>query len=225
MRSKLGEYYSFAVITMTLVFAGSVFAIDKTHDFQVDLDQEQCLFEILHSPITKLRYPNILSDSIDGKSFAMLKEMDSFCACSVQKRKDELTQKKTDKMSWRFRDKKEGLGKEDQCALAKFSDETMDLYYHVVVSNRFRRDLEETINNRMAQGMRIIASDLSVQGQTTCMESKILKRCTRIKSLRSTYQCIEETTNDPRLMDKISLECPNLIEKTNYKIAGDDLRI
>lgn len=225
MGTRLGEIYFYCAFVTTMVFAGSLFAKDKPHDYQIDLDREQCLFEILRSPITKLRYPDLLADSFNEKHYSMLKEMDAFCGCSVQKRSDEIAQRKNDKMSWRFRDKKDGLGKEDQCALAKFSDETMDLFYHVVVSNRFRRYLEENLNERMTQGIRMVASDLSVQSQTICLESKILKRCTRIKSLRSTYQCIQETTNDPSLMDQLSGACPNLIEKNNYKIAGDNLTI
>lgn len=225
MGIRLGEIFLFCAFMLAHGLTIPLFAKDKTHDFHVNIDQEQCLFEILRSPITKQRYPDLLVDNFDSKSYSMLKEMDSFCACSVTKRKKEITQKKLDKMSWRFRDKKEGLGKEDQCAIASFSDETLDLYYHVVVSNRFRRELEEKLNDRLTKGMRILASHLSVQGQMICVESKILKQCTRIKSLRSTYQCIQETTNDPILMDKISHECPNLIEKNNYRLAGDDLTI
>ena len=225
MRNRLGENFSFCVLLLALGYVGSLFAIDKSPDYHIDIDQEQCLFEILRSPITSHRYPDLLADSFNDKHYRMLKEMESFCSCSIIKRRNEIQQKKHDKMSWRFRDKKEGLGKEDQCAIANFSDETLDLYYHVVVSNRFRRELEEKLNTRLTKGMRILASDLSVQGQMICVESKILKQCTRIKSLRSTYQCILETTSDPQIMDNISSDCPNLIEKTNYKIASEDITI
>lgn len=225
MGIRLGEAFLFCEIILALAFSSLSFAKDKTSDFHVNIDEEQCLFEILRSPITKHRYPNLLAESFNDKNYFILKELDSFCSCSVNKRKSEITQKKIDKMSWRFRDKKEGLEKEDQCAISKFSDETLDLYYHVVVANRFKRELEEKLNKRLTKGMRILASDLSIQGQMICVESKILKRCTRIKSLRSTYQCIQETTSDPILMDELSVKCPNLIEKNNYRLAGDDLTI
>lgn len=229
MRKWLGETYLFCVTAtasvMAMIFTGSVFAIDKTPEYHINIDKEQCLFEILRSPITNYRYPDLLKDTFDSGSYKMLKEMDAFCGCSVKSRREEIVLKKTDRMKWRFRDKKEGLGKEDQCAIANFSDETMDLYFHVIVASRFKRDLEEKLEKRLTQGMRLVASDLSVRDQNVCMESQILRRCTRIKSLRSTFQCIQETTSDPHTMDLISTECPNLIEKNNYKLAGDDLTI
>lgn len=225
MGNRLGVIILFCgILTMTLSPLES-YALTKTQDYKVNIDQDQCLFEILRSPITKHRYPDLLNDSFENKGFSMLSEMDRFCACSVKSRKKELKQKKLDKMSWRFRDKKEGLSKEDQCALEELSDETMNLFFEVIVASRFRRSIEEALGNRMTKGMRILASDLSVQDQMICVESKILQTCTRIKSLRSTYECIEATTSDPLKMDKFSNSCPGLIEKTNYRIAGDDLSI
>jgi hypothetical protein len=214
----------FAVLTMTLGPLES-YALTKTQDYQINIDQDQCLFEILRSPITKHRYPDLLHDNFNNKNYKMLKEMDKFCACSVKSRKEELKQKKIDKMSWRFRDKKEGLSKEDQCALTELSDRSMNLIFEVIVASRFRMHIEEALDSRMTKGMRIIASDLSIQDQMICVESKILQTCTRIKSLRSTYECIERTTSDPTKMDKLSIRCPRLIEKTNYRLARDDLSI
>lgn len=214
----------FAVLTMTLGPLES-YALTKTQDYQVNIDQEQCLFEILRSPITKHRYPNLLHENFDRKTYSILTEMDKFCSCSVKSRSLELKQKKSDKMSWRFRDKKEGLSKEDQCAITELGDKSMSLIYEVIVASRFRRNIEEALDSRMTKGMRIIASDLSIQDQMLCIESKILKTCTRIKSLRSTYECIEETTSDPNKLDTLSSSCPRLIEKTNYTIARDDLSI
>lgn len=225
MGNRLGVCFLFCGILMIFFGPLQAFAKTKTQDYKVNIDQEQCLFEILRSPITKHRYPDLLADNFDHSNYKMLLEMDKFCACSIEKRKDELIQKKTDKMSWRFRDKKEGLSKEDQCAMAEFSDKTLNLFFEVVVASRFRKNIEEALSSRITKGMRIIASDLSVQDQMFCIESNILKKCTRIKSLRSTYECIEDTTSDPIKMDQLSSRCPSLIEKTNYHLAGDDLSI
>ncbi len=225
MGNRLGVCILFCGILMIIFGPLESFALTKSSDYKVNIDQEQCLFEILRSPITKARYPDLLTDQHDNQNYKMITEMDKFCACSISRRADELKQKQLDKMSWRFRDRKEGLSKEDQCAMTELSDKTMDLFFEVIVASRFMRNIEEALDSRMTKGMRIIASDLSVQDQMFCIESKILQTCTRIKSLRSTYECIEETTSDPHKMDILSNQCPRLIEKTNYRIARDDLSI
>lgn len=224
---KYCKYIKIAALLFILNLNGlsPLLAASQSPVYDIDIDKEQCLFEVLRSPITKYRYPKLLTQNFANESYNMLTELNDFCSCSVKTRKAEILQRKVDKMSWRFRDKKQGLAKEDQCAITIFSDETMQLYYQVIVASRFMSELEDKLKNRIGTASRALASNYSFQTQMNCTQEKILRKCTRIKSLRSTYQCIQETVSDPSKMDNILIKCPNLIEKNNYKITSEGLTI
>ncbi|MBT3586200.1 MAG: hypothetical protein HN509_14935 [Halobacteriovoraceae bacterium] len=181
----------------------------------LDLEKVSCIKEILLHPYTKGQYPGLLSEQKIESHYTMLKEIDQFCNCSISKRQVELKLKKRRPIEWHFLDRKKRLGMEDQCAMAKFGDKAMELYYAIIVSTRIRGGLENRLVKRQPTSIRFFASSKSYSERINCLQSKILRRCTRIKSLRNTYQCIEEITASGDKLQKLEDDCPPLIEKEN----------
>ena len=173
--------------------------------------EKRCLREIIKHPLTFKAYPDLLNSEVQSlESFKVLQDMESFCRCRVQGREQEVLKYYKDQIAWSFRDKKDELGKEDQCALSKFNDTSLKLFYHIVVSTRFKYQLQNSLEARRIKGLRRFVSGRSIASQEDCVSSEILKKCTRVKSLQTTYQCIRNATDSLEIVKFVN-KCPGLV--------------
>jgi hypothetical protein len=178
-------------------------------------EQNHCIREIITHPFTNAQYPELLTNRFVTENTKVLKEIDSFCQCTIKNRNNELKLKKVDELAWKFRDRKIQLDQEDQCAQAKFSDNILNLFYAITVSTRITAFLESRLRDRMPASARVFASQKSVQAKNTCMQDAILKKCTRVKSLRNTYRCVEQIMANPRKIDLFGQSCPTFHHRDN----------
>lgn len=199
------------VLSIFILFLNISYSTEIPDSDLLKVTEKRCLKEIIKHPLTFKAYPDLLNSEVQSiESFKVLKDMESFCRCRVQGREQEVLKYYKDRIAWSFRDKDEELGKEDQCALSKFNDTSLKLFYHIVVSTRFKNQLQNSLEERRLRGVRRFVSGRSIASQEDCVSTKILKKCTRVKSLQTTYQCIRNTTSSLELIE-IMNKCPSLV--------------
>jgi hypothetical protein len=149
--------------------------------------------------------------------FSFLKEIDRFCSCQSKHFKIEELEKKSDYFKWSFKDKKLALEKEDQCMAENFSPHAIHTFYTISLSTRLRKYVNLRIKDRLPTSTHFLAEETSVMEKLSCIEEKIIKKCSKVKSLRTTYKCIESMTNRHSNFNEIENECPRF--QQDYRIA------
>ncbi|WP_127714316.1 hypothetical protein [Halobacteriovorax sp. HLS] len=164
---------------------------------------------------TKANYPNLLTNTKHPLYYSFLKEIDKFCFCqSSHQRKDQL-EKKQDFFNWSFKDKKIAFEKEDQCMAENFSSHAIHTFYVISIDTRIKHHLSLRLKHRLPSSSHFIASEESIQEKLSCLEEKIIKRCSKVKSLRTTYKCIENITNLHKSFKEIEAQCPEFQQEFN----------
>ncbi|TNE96427.1 MAG: hypothetical protein EP326_13370 [Deltaproteobacteria bacterium] len=183
-------------------------------------DIEKCIEDIITSRMVIKEYPELLSNQKDDNGYELLLQTDKYCSCQVTRLQGEYELKKNNEIAWSFRDKSIGLGIMDQCALKHYSQSNLNLMYDIMISTKIRRSLEGKLNGRMVAGIRHFASTSSIQNTNLCLQAKIMQKCTKIKSLRSTYTCIQEVTSSGTQMLDFEKNCPTY---STHSLEDEDL--
>lgn len=189
--------------------------LDQTSDF--DTLQFQCIQKITTHPYTIKNYPNLIRDRSKELYFSFLSEIDTFCSCQSKHFKIEEIEKRQDFFKWSFKDKKIGYEKEDQCMAENFSPHAIHTFYVISLRTRLRKQVTLRIKHRLPSSTHFLANENSVLEKFSCIEEKIIKKCSKVKSLRTTYKCIESITNGHSKFNKLESECPGF--QQDYRIA------
>ncbi|MCO4793999.1 MAG: hypothetical protein KC493_09815 [Bacteriovoracaceae bacterium] len=208
------------LITFFLIFSSGVYSKDLFNFPNSDPDVEKCIQTIVLNPMVQRKYPELLTDQKNDVGYKFLTQTDDFCSCKTKRLKSEIRLKKTNNIAWSFRDRSISLGVMDQCAIKHFSRYNLNLIYDIMVSTKMRRSLEGKLNGRMVAGVRHFASTKSIQTRNLCLQAKILRKCTKIRSLRSTYNCIKEVTSSGNQMSSIERNCPSF---STQQLDDEDL--
>ena len=184
---------------------------------------EKCLQEILTSELIKDRFPNLLTNHYENSGYNFLVESDKYCACQAKNMEFEYDLKKKDLFAYKFRDRSPGHAIMDQCSLKHFSKYNLGLYFEMMVSTRIRNNLENKLQGRMIAGVKHFASQGSVRNRLLCLETKILKTCTKIQSILTTYKCVQSHLSNSKEMEVIDKQCPNFksYEEDKFEEMGD----
>ncbi|OUR96614.1 hypothetical protein A9Q84_09725 [Halobacteriovorax marinus] len=148
--------------------------------------------------------------------FEFLGEVDKFCSCQAKHLKKDEIEKRRDYFKWSFKDKKIQFAKEDQCIIENFSPHAIHTFYTISLDTRLRKHLNLRIHHRFPNSTHFLASEQSVVVKLNCLEEKILKKCSKVKSLRSTYNCIQSMTDRQIQFDKIERQCPSFQNDMEY---------
>ncbi|WP_372652782.1 hypothetical protein [Halobacteriovorax sp.] len=168
----------------------------------------QCIQKILNHQFTKTHYPNLTTDQTSSMYYEFLTEIDTFCNCQSTIEKNENREKSRDFFSWSFKDKRVTFEREDQCILKNFSDHAIHTIYTIALDTRLRKHLNLRIKHRLPNSVHHLAADGSVEVKLNCIEEKILRRCSKIKSLRTTYSCIQSSTDSHIEFNYFERQCP-----------------
>ncbi len=209
-----------SLITFFLLLSTGVFSKDLFNFPESHPEIEKCIEDIITNRMVIKEYPELLSNQKDDNGYELLIQTDKYCSCQVDRLKSEYDLKKNNEIAWSFRDKSVGLGIMDQCALKHFSQSNLNLMYDIMISTKIRRSLEGKLNGRMVAGIRHFASTSSIQNRNLCLQAKIMQKCTKIKSLRSTYTCIQEVTTSGAQMLDFEKNCPTF---STHSLDDEDL--
>lgn len=184
---------------------------------------EKCLQEILSSELVKDRFPSLLSNQHDQSGYQFLKEVNLYCQCHAKNLSFEDDLKKKDQIAFEFRDRSKGHAVMDQCSLEHFSKYNLGIYFELIVSTRIRYTVENKLQGRMPAGVRHFASQKSLHQRLLCLETKILKKCTKIQSIHATYRCIQSHFSHTENMEAMGKQCPNFNTKgdENFEAMGE----
>jgi hypothetical protein len=186
---------------------------------------EKCLQEILSSQLIKHKYPDLLTNQHNPSGYQFLKEVDQYCSCHAKNLSFEEDLKKKDYIAFEFRDKSKSHEVMDQCSLNSFSKYNLGVFFEMIVSTRVRHTIENKLEGRMIAGIKHFASEGSVRNRLFCLETKILKRCTKIQSIHSTFKCVGHIISNSNRMDKIGKSCPNFKpldhQEQDFQAMGD----
>jgi hypothetical protein len=200
------------------------YAKDIYKEEDQNFGQEQCLNHLLTHPATKRFYPNLLEDQNNNLYLTFLKEMENYCACyqsNVDKNKKENNLSEID---WRFQVKKVRFDIADSCSMEHFSAHALYHNYYVMIQTYMRNIVTNKLSERMTRGIRSLASTSSIRSRHYCLENKILNHCSKIKSLSSTYKCINSTVSELNKIERFEKQCPGLTNKDNPR-TPEQLRI
>jgi hypothetical protein len=210
----------YSLITFFLLFSNGVFSKDLFNFPEINPEVEKCIERIITNRMIAKEFPELLTNQKDPEGYGFLVQTDKYCSCQVDRLKSEYELKKNNNIAWSFRDRSVSLGIMDQCAIKHFSQNNLKLIYDIMISTKMRRSLEGKLNGRMVAGVRYFASTRSIQNRNLCLQAKIMKKCTKIKSLRSTYTCIQEVTSSgPQMLD-FERGCPNF---STHSMDEEDL--
>lgn len=158
----------------------------------------------------------MLTNQDEPMYYEFLSEVDKFCSCQAKHLKVEAIEKKRDYFSWSFKDKKIQFSNEDQCIVENFSPHAIHTFYAISLDTRLRKHLNLRIHHRFPASTHFLANEQSVVVKFNCLEEKILKKCSKVKSLRSTYNCIQSMTDKQGKFEEIERECPGLHNDMDY---------
>jgi len=202
------------LITFFMLFSTEILSKDLFNFPETNPRVEKCIEGIITNRMIAKEYPELLTNQKDENGYEFLIQTDKFCSCKVEGLKSEYELKKNNEIAWSFRDRTVSLGIMDQCALKYFSQSNLNLIYDIMISTKMRRSLEGKLNGRMIAGVRHFASTSSIQNRNLCLQAKIMRKCTKIKSLRSTYTCIKDVTSSGAQMLDIERNCPSFSTQT-----------
>jgi hypothetical protein len=205
-----------ATYLFTLLFAFDTYPYEEHFNTESEPNPffSRCYDSIINSPLTLYVYPQVFDKEFKEtkehfEKVVFLKEVNSYCQCTMKKRHKDLELKKTNYLAWRFRDKKIQLGQQDLCATAYFSKKALGLYYALNVSTKISEEVRSKIYLRFPiRWFRKIASSESIEDRYSCIHSEVMRQCTRVKSLRSTLSCVEDIFSNPHRINSIQGQCP-----------------
>ncbi len=147
--------------------------------------------------------------------------MENYCSCyqkDIEKNKKKM---KVSGIEWRFNSKEIRFKTADSCAMEHFSAHALYHNYYIMVQTHMRVTVAQKISERMTRGMRTLASTNSIRSRQFCLENKVLNHCSKIKSLRNTYSCINKTFSHLNKLDRFEAQCPGLQNKDNHSFTGE----
>lgn len=210
MSKQEAPIYRYIQLIIFLSLSLSSFSKDISDHQETKSLQFQCIQKILNHPFTKTHYPNLTTDQRSSMHYEFLSQIDQFCDCQSDNLKDENREKNEDYFNWSFKDKRVSFEKEDQCILKNFSDHAIHTIYTIALDSRLRKHLNLRIKHRLPNSSHHLATDNSVSMKFNCIEEKILRRCSKIKSLRTTYNCIQTSTDSFKEFAEYEKQCPQL---------------
>jgi hypothetical protein len=185
---------------------------------------DKCLQEILSSDLIKHKFPDLITNPHDSSGYSFLQEVDQYCICHAKNLNFEHELKKRDLIGFEFRDKSKGHEVMDQCSLNNFSKYNLGVFFEMIVSTRVRFTIENKLEGRMIAGVKNFASEGSVRNRLLCLETKILKQCTKIQSIHSTFKCVSQFLSNSSRMDIIGKSCPTFKtfgQEEDFQALGD----
>jgi hypothetical protein len=98
-----------------------------------------------------------------------------------------------------------------------FSKHAIHTFYAISLDTRIRKYVSLRIKHRHPSSAYMVADTHSVQEKFSCLEERIIKKCSKVKSLRATYKCIESMTDGHENYNKIEKKCPQF--QQDYRLA------
>jgi len=206
------------MITLFLICLGSNLSAEVLkEEAKLSPEQDVCLSEIIQSPIFKELAPDFLGSNPHNNIAPIYQNLMEFCKCTISKRQQEFALKNSKKLEWLFRDRKKQLEAEDSCALSHFNRKIISLYYNVITFSRISNIVQIKLSERYPASMKMVANKNSVQSSLYCMRSKVLERCSKIKSLEITYRCIENHLSNNSMMNSLEKSCPSFSTESSQE--------
>ncbi|GEM_PF-4608969 len=200
--------YRYSHLIILFFFSMSCFSKEIIEQQESISLHSQCIQKILGHQFTKTHYPNLTTDQTSSMYYEFLTEIDTFCKCQSTIKKNENKEKSQDYFSWSFKDKRITFEREDQCILKNFSNHAIQTIYTIALDTRLRKHLNLRIKHRLPASGHHLAVESSVEVKLNCIEEKILRQCSKIKSLRTTYNCIQSSTDNHKEFDYFERQCP-----------------
>ncbi|PIK16358.1 hypothetical protein [Halobacteriovorax sp. JY17] len=208
MSKQEAPIYRYSHLIILFFLSLSTFSKDISDYQETKSLQFQCIQKILNHPFTKAHYPNLTTDQTSSMYYEFLTQIDQFCNCQSSIQKSENKEKNADFFNWSFKDKRITFEKEDQCILKNFSDHAIHTIYTIALDTKLRKHLNLRIKHRLPNSAYHLATESSAEMKFNCIEEKILRSCSKIKSLRTTYNCIQSSTDNFKEFDTFERQCP-----------------
>lgn len=176
-------------------------------------EENICIKRILEHPFTKNSYPGLQDKGVFSEAnFNFIQQIFRFCRCKVTYLSDINKEKVQNPIKWSFRDKKLGFEQEDICAVDNFEKKDIQLYYSITVTTIITQLLTAKIEDSLIPGLNRFVDKQFIDQKIDCFQEKILSQCTKINSLRYTYDCVEKFLGSGQKMNKVHNQCPLLNE-------------
>lgn len=152
-------------------------------------------------------FKNIFSSNFEY--FAFHSKLGKMCACLAQweAKNDEFISRQ-----FLYRAKFDFY---DQCAIENLSERQIIYFYTITTSTELYDFLINKLENLYPGDVKTVATEHSLYLRKSCLHQKILSKCTKIKSLGPTYQCLNRTLNSPDERQEMLSTCPSLVAKGN----------
>lgn len=190
-----------------------LFATNSLAQVQVN----ECLNEMIGSQESHRLFPNLASqarnNNFDQRTLIYLEEAANFCKChSDIKTGNEI-----------FPDKISKFDNEDNCAGKNLMGESFQVHSEVALL-KLSQEITKRLNQRYPRAIRQLASVGSYNQKMSCLHETILSSCSRSKSLKMGYQCIQEITTS-RDFSKYEAKCPEFNDDAIPLKQNQDLMI
>ncbi len=177
----------------------------------------ECLNELIGSQESHRLFPNLAiqarNNNFDERTLTYLEEAANFCKChSSTETRNEI-----------FPDKITKYANEDSCAGKNLMGESFQVHAGVA-ELKLSQEITRKLNQRFPRAIRQLASVGSYNQKMSCLHESIMRSCSRSKSLKMGYQCIQEITTS-RDFSKYESKCPEFNDDAIQFTQNQDLMI
>tara|TARA_R110002072_G_scaffold64203_6_gene159791 strand:+ start:1248 stop:1928 length:681 start_codon:yes stop_codon:yes gene_type:complete len=171
-------------------------------------NEEKCISKVLYNPWRNYFYPGLFDDlTFSDNEKELMDETVSFCECRSEADVQIQQLKENNPIAYSFRDKARDFEIDDRCAVNSFSKKPLEYFYMLNVGTILKSMTKVRIESSLVQGIENFRNKREIASEVNCVESKIIKQCTKVKSLKISYDCIVENTSDPMILDDHYKEC------------------
>ena len=163
-----------------------------------------CFKSFSENQLVRALYPDLQKDK--GWQFTL--QVTKYCTCEASKLAQEWKEQDEDWIAFAFKDKSKMLQKRDSCSLNSFyNDNDLLVFYNVKYQQWFSPQIASKINKHVnGAAIRQVVGENKWMDYLGCAHEIVSGKCSRVKSLNVTYQCIKDNF-DPENYDEIHREC------------------
>lgn len=170
--------------------------------------QQKCLTRVLHNPVREYFYPQLFNDTqFSEPEKELMDESINYCQCYAREKAHLDLLKSENPIAYSFRDKSREFEIDDSCAVEHFSKKSLEYFYLLNVGTVLKSMANVRVNSSLVQGLVIFKNKREIASQVECVEEKIIKKCTKVKSLKMSYDCIVKQTTNPIFLDDHHKSC------------------
>lgn len=175
---------------------------------------DRCYLELSQHPLVDFFVRNQgwnLEEKDSTTATEMNQKIQNYCLCRVERGDTSIENSKT--LLWGITDRKMALEIQDSCANDSFAEDEMEVVFTAQFLKFVRGLLRGKINHRYPASLTRFANQDSVYEMKECLESAIIQKCTKIKSLSMSYDCVNRSIGEARRIQEFESGCPGLIHQ------------